>query len=398
MPAKSKKAKKAINKELKLNNGERREPKKEFNSSSDEHYSLVSNQLSLVDDLRYDIEHHVKRDEVDKFINHLVCITIAGDEEGKPSIKGVITAIKIHPSQHVEWVVVENAIMNGNNFPTMEVDLNSIISIMEENDEELAKTERPSSQVRRPSATSGYDSQGSRRASRSYATTPTKDEEASRSRSKSQEPRKRIMSGPSKSPDIISTYAAALKGHSDQKSEEPVTKPILRESSFPPISAKREEVRFSQGGDTISRPKTPSSTATADRPKTPGPSDMAPMSQKDKENVREEAKKKLYPSLPSEDEDEPLNFRLNEPVIFSKPPPPADVPRWYKLPATAYAPFDLTAAFDKTRLPASDKLNKKNYSVLKVRTQENEKRMRECSERRSKPGLSLCPKTCLRLV
>ena len=317
MPSKSKKSKKACNKEVKANNNERREPKKEFNSSSDEQYSLVSNQLSLVDDLRYDVEHHIRRDEVDKFVNHLVRVSVLGDPKGKPSTVGVITAVKTHPHTGTQWVWMDNVTSNGKFHDKFEVELNSILSIEEDAGVEAAKArERSSSQLRRSSTTSGYESHNSRRASRSTAATPTKMEESTRQRSRSSDHiRKRIQSGPSTGPEIISSYAAALKGAAEMKNEEKNNQMVIRDSSFPPLIQQKNEEKHLQTIDrTMERSKTPSKESS--------------MMTYSGERAQDEPKKKLYPSLPDDEMTQGPNFRLNEPIIYSKPPPPGLVPKW----------------------------------------------------------------------
>ena len=331
MPKKSNRLKKACNSEVKATTEEHRETKL-FNSSSDETYSMASDALSLVDGLNWEIEHRIKKNEMSKFINSWARISVFGDAKGNPSVIGLIASIETDEEKHLQWLVIENATARGKFHDKIKIEVGEVVLIEEDaktaEDSKVCKDLSTSTfSASRESSTSGYDSHATQRASRSTMTTPTKWELADRQRSKSQEARGRIYSGPSRSPDIIGSYAAVLKGAQESNLVPPKLYPILRDSSFPPLIPKEDE-KLIQGK---SRPPTPNSI-TIPRPNTPMPKPetqppgvlQLDITVTGSDGIR----RKMYPSLPSEETTAVPDFMVNEPVQHFNPPPPSFLPRW----------------------------------------------------------------------
>ena len=329
MPKKSNRVKKACNQEVRVNNEEHRETKL-FNSSSDEQYSLASDCLSLVDGINWEVEVRLNKEEVRKFVNFQARILVVGDANGHSSIEGLIADVEID-EKNLHWIVVENATSGGKFHDRLRIEINDVKSIEEMTKEPVPtipkNVEKRAPSIRRASTTSGYDSHSSPRASRSSAATPTRMDHPNPSRSRSQDATKvRVLSRSNSGSQFHNSYAAALKGQSEKRSEVTLMYPDLKESSFPPLISNEDSIAV-KVGESINTPLKPAIL----RPATPKMAPQEPQVQVPEIMVTKtnnDAVRKIYPTLPAEEMTVVPIFKVNEPVVHFVPPPPTFLPKW----------------------------------------------------------------------
>ena len=97
-----------------------------FNTSSDEQYSLTSEELGAIDSLNYEIR--LKKEEIANFINLSAKVTVYGGG----IIIGVITGFDKSKTQNQHWVVMEHCLIDGETCDFTKVELGDVMSIEEE--------------------------------------------------------------------------------------------------------------------------------------------------------------------------------------------------------------------------------------------------------------------------
>ena len=376
-----------------------------FNTSSDEQYSLTSEELGAIDSLNYEIR--LKKEEIANFINLSAKVTVYGGG----IIIGVITGFDKSKTQNQHWVVMEHCLIDGETCDFTKVELGDVMSIEEEkpSKETNDRGRNPGRYVydeRARRSSSGYISRAISRSERSTSET-TSSSEPLPVRPRSEQARSRGPSGGSTGSNASgASYAEALKGSSPRKEDELVLElTTLKESSFPPLAFKEEE-NFQGGG---SRPKTPAKTSSSrsnrntpsPRPRTPAARPKTPASKSTpttpvkqqlcNEKVEitvtsAEGITKIYPSLPSMEQVNRPEFIVNEPISHHRlaPPPPSSLPNW-----TSHGQMKNSneEKEKKTYTPISEEVRGKVKSVLEKYEKINHPPLSECFTGKEKEEL-----------